>query len=158
VVSAGHSAGGNFALWLAARPRIAADSPLRIENPLAIGGVLALAPAGDFLEMHAQGACGGVMESLMGGSPSAVPDRYRAASPGQLLPIGKPQAIVIAARDASFAPLGRSYAKLAAAAGDKGVFVVDAPASGHFDVIAPITPTWNIVVQALRTVFSRIRP
>src|SRR6187401_1983813 len=57
VVAAGHSAGGNSALWLAARSRIPKTSPLWVEHPLAIGGVVALAPAGDFAELHAKNGC-----------------------------------------------------------------------------------------------------
>ena len=41
--------------------------------------MVALAPAGDFVEMHAKDGCSGIMEPLMGGSPSTVPDRYQAA-------------------------------------------------------------------------------
>src|SRR5688500_17760395 len=37
LVAAGHSAGGHLALWLAARPRLPHDSPLRTGDPIAIG-------------------------------------------------------------------------------------------------------------------------
>lgn len=156
VVAMGHSAGGNFALWLAARGRIAKDSPLRVENPLAIAGVLSLTPMGDLAEAHAAGACSGVMDQLMGGSPASVADRYRAASPGHLLPIGVPQAIVIAGKDVAFGALGRSYYTRAVAAGDAKMKLVEAPASGHFDVIAPTTPAWRIVMQSLHDVFETV--
>src|SRR4051812_19391349 len=36
VVAAGHSAGADFALWLAARSRLRPESPLRVKNPLMI--------------------------------------------------------------------------------------------------------------------------
>ena len=156
VVAAGHSAGGNSALWLAARRKIAKDSPLYVRDPLAVGAVLALAPAGDFAEMYEKNGCGGIMEPLMGGSPASVPDRYRAASPGELLPIGVPQAIVIAHRDERFRDFGRSYAAKATKAGDQQLFVVDAPHSGHFDVIAPTTGTWVIVRRALDALFAKM--
>lgn len=156
VVAAGHSAGGNSALWLAARRKIARESPLHVDDPLPIGGVLALAPAGDFAEMHEKNGCGGIMPSLMGGSPASVTDRYRAASPGELLPIGVPQAIVIAAHDQSFREFGRAYAAKARAAGDEQLVIVDAPQSGHFDVIAPSTSTWTIVRRALDDLFAKI--
>jgi len=155
VVAAGHSAGGNSALWLAARRGIPKTSPLWVEQPLAIAGVLALAPAGDFAEMHAKKGCGGVMDQLMGGSPSSVPDRYRAASPGELLPIDVPQALIIGGRDQSFNAFGHSYAARAKAAGERQLRVVDVPDAGHFDVIAPGTPTWPIVLNALQQLMSR---
>lgn len=156
VVAAGHSAGGNSALWLAARRKIAKDSPLYNADPLPIAGVLSLAPAGDFVEMHDKGGCGGIMEPLMGGSPKSVGDRYRAASPGELLPIGVPQAIVIAHHDERFMEFGRSYAVKAKAAGDYQLAVVEAPQSGHFDVIAPPTTTWPIVRHAIDELFTKI--
>ena len=156
VVAMGHSAGGNSALWLAARRRVPKTSELYVADPLPIGGVVALAPAGDFAEMYAKNGCGGIMDPLMGGSPATVPDRYRAASPGELLPLRVPQAVVIAERDSSFSEFGRSFAAKARAAGDGGLFVIDAPNAGHFDVIAPVTPTWTLVLQAIREVFARL--
>jgi acetyl esterase/lipase len=43
VVTTGHSAGGHLALWLAARPRLPADSPLRVAAPLPVKAVVSLA-------------------------------------------------------------------------------------------------------------------
>jgi len=149
VVASGHSAGGNSALWLAGRARIAKDSALYSRDPLPIAGVLALAPAGDFLEMHAKNGCGGVMEPLMGGSPASVADRYAAASPGQLLPTGVPQILIIGGRDTSFASFGRSFAELARKKSETRLRAVEIPEAGHFDVIAPATPAWKVVVHEL---------
>ena len=156
IVAAGHSAGGNSALWLAARPRIAKSSELYVANPLPIGAVLALAPAGDFVQMHDQNGCGGIMPALMGGSPADVRNRYLSASPGELLPIGVPQAIVVAHKDERFLAFGRAYAAKAKKAGDEQLIVVDAPQSGHFDVIAPTTSTWPIVKRTLDDLFRRL--
>lgn len=156
VVAAGHSAGGNSALWLAARPRIPRDSPLWVADPLAIGAVLALAPAGDFAEMHEKNGCGGIMDALMGGSPASVPDRYRAASAGALLPSGVPQSIVIGGRDASFSALGRSYVVKARAAGEARLTERVIDAAGHFDVIAPGTRAWDDVQGELRRLFAQL--
>ena len=156
VVAAGHSAGGNSALWLAGRRKIPQDSPLHVADPLTIGGVLALAPAGDFAEMHAKDGCGGVMDGLMGGSPAAVPERYRAASPGELLPIGVPQSIIIGGRDASFNAFGRAYVAKARAAGDSQLIERTIGAAGHFDVIAPTSPPWGEVLDELRRLFAQL--
>jgi acetyl esterase/lipase len=153
VVAAGHSAGANFALWLATRDRAAADSPLRSDNPLRIAAVLALSPAGDLAALHAQGVCGNVIDRLMGGAPDRVPDRYRAVSPGMLAPIGVPQILIVGGLDRNWGPPGRAYYALATAAGDTLARLVEAPASGHFDIIAPTTTTWPLVVQSLRTLF-----
>ena len=47
VIVMGHSAGGHLALWAAARPGIPAETPVSSTDPLAVSGVLALAPAAD---------------------------------------------------------------------------------------------------------------
>jgi acetyl esterase/lipase len=154
VIASGHSAGGNFALWLAGRARIASGSLLHVDAPLPIAGVLALAPAGDLAEMHAKHGCGGVLDQLIGGSPAAFPDRYAAASPA--LPLGVPQAVIIGAHDSQFASFGRSYARIATSQGDTQLRLLDAPDAGHFDLIAPMTSTWNIVLKALREVVTGI--
>lgn len=155
VIASGHSAGGNLALWLAGRSRIAKGSPLHVDAPLPIAGVLALAPAGDLAEMHAQGGCGGVLDQLIGGSPSSFPDRYAAASPP--VPLGVPQSLIIGAHDSQFASFGRSYARLAQSRGETQLRVIDAPDAGHFDLIAPTTSTWTIVTRALADLSGRTR-
>lgn len=157
IVATGHSAGGNLALWLAARHRIPKESPLYVDDPLPIAAVLALAPAGDLAEMHAKNGCGGVMDRLMGGSPASVPDRYRAASPAQLAPTGVPQVLIIGGRDVSFRSFGRSYYKVATAAGETSLRTIEVPAAGHFDVIAPTTAAWRIVRGALDELFAAMK-
>lgn len=155
VIASGHSAGANLALWLAGRGRIAKNSPLHVDAPLPISGVVALAPAGDLAEMQAKGGCGGVIDQLIGGSPSSFPDRYAAASPP--VPLGVPQSIIISAHDSQFASFGRSYAHLAQSRGETQLRVIDAPAAGHFEVIAPTTSTWAVVVNALHDLTKLIR-
>jgi len=157
VVAAGHSAGGNSALWLAARRRIPKGSPLHVDDSIAIGGVLALAPAGDLAEMHDKNGCGGMIDPLMGGSPALVPDRYRAASARQLAPSGVAQTLIIGGRDASFADFGRSYLKLARDAGESRLQAIEIPEAGHFDVIAPTTTAWAIVAKALADLFALLK-
>ena len=157
VIASGHSAGGQFALWLAARPKVPSSSALHVANPIRVRGVLGLAPAPDLEGLHASGVCGNVIENLMGGSPAAHPDRYAAVSPMQLTPIGVPQELVIGALDRMWTPIGRSYVARAAAAGDTQVEVVEAPESGHFDLLAPDTTTWPLVFGALKQLVARIR-
>ncbi len=150
VVAAGHSAGGMFALWLAGRGRIDRQSELYLANPLPVIGVLALAPAPDLEGLEAAGICGKVIDGLMGGSPADFPARYQAASPMQMVPLGLPQVLVVGAQDNSWGPVGRKYYQRAIAAGDKSVRLVEATESGHFDMIAPTTTTWPLVLRALR--------
>lgn len=156
VVAAGHSAGGQFALWLAARRKITATSDVYVANPLLVRGVLGLAPAPDLEGLHSAGVCGNVIDKLMGGSPADQPKRYAAASPMQLAPIGAPQVLVVGAHDQSWGPIGRAYFARTQAVGDTLVKLVEAPESGHFEMIAPATSTWPIVIEALRTLFARL--
>ncbi|MGQ0642968.1 MAG: alpha/beta hydrolase family protein [Gemmatimonadaceae bacterium] len=156
VVAVGHSAGANFALWLAARSRIRSQSPLRVAAPLPVAAVLGLAPAPDLAALHAQGVCGNVIEKLMGGAPDRMPERYGDVSPALMLPIGVPQLLIVGAQDRNWGPAGRSYYTLAVAARDTLVRLVEAPASGHFDVVAPTTGSWHLVMEALRDLVVRI--
>lgn len=156
VVASGHSAGGHFALWLAGRGKIPRTSELFVEQPLAVGGVLALAPAPDLEALQAAAVCGKVIDRLMGGSPAEHPDRYQAASPMRLAPIPVPQVLVVGVRDQSWGPIGRAYYHRANAAGDAQVRLVEAKESGHFEVIAPTTTTWPLVIESLRALFARM--
>ena len=85
-----------------------------------------------------------------------MPDRYRAASPGQLAPSGVPQVLIIGGKDASFASFGRSYLALAKNAGETRISAVEIPEAGHFDVIAPTVPAWKIVIEALEGLFAQV--
>ncbi len=154
VITAGHSAGGFFALWLAARPRIPAGNAMSSPNPLKVRGVLALAPAPDLEGLHGTGVCNRVINSLMGGSPAEVPDRYQVASMMQLAPIDVPTEVVIGVADATWAPIGRAYLKRAAERGDRRIHAVEVPGAGHFDVIAPFAPAWAQVMAGVRALFA----
>jgi acetyl esterase/lipase len=156
VVAAGHSAGGQLALWLAARDKMPAKSELYAASPLHVGGVLALAPAADLETLQAEGVCGGVVGKLLGGSPAERPERYGAVSPMQLAPIGVPQTVIVGARDEDWSPGGRSYFARARAAGDDRIELVVAPEAGHFELVAPATSTWPIVLEGVRGLLGKM--
>ena len=156
VIAMGHSAGGHFALWLAARPRIPAASELHDPAPLPVHGVLGLAPAPDLEGLQEVGVCGNVVDSLMGGSPTARPERYAAGSPMALAPIAVPSTLIVGGRDTRWAPIGSTYYEHARSAGDPLVQLVEAPASGHFDVIAPTTATWRLVTASLDALVTHL--
>ena len=158
VVVGGHSAGGQFALWAAARRKISPASELYTPDPLIPRAVFALAPAPDLEALQASGACRKAMDTLLGGSPADHPDRYAAGSPMQLAPIGLPQMLIVGAHDSTWGPIGRAYAARARAAGDTAVRLIEAPDAGHFELIAPATSTWPVVIGALRDLMAAIRP
>jgi dipeptidyl aminopeptidase/acylaminoacyl peptidase len=107
VVALGHSAGGHLALWAAAQPE------LGIRAAVAQAGVVDLTLAAE-LRLSA-----GVVQRLLGGSPEEVPDRYAAASPAALVPIGVPMLCVHGALDETVPPaVSERFAERAALAGD----------------------------------------
>jgi acetyl esterase/lipase len=148
VLALGHSAGGHLALWLAARSKLTARDPFRAENPVLPGAVLGLAPAPDLAHLHEKDICGGVIERLLGGSPESEPERYAMGSPMSLVPLGVPQVLILGRHDDSWAPVGRRYFERAKASGDD-VRLLEAPESGHFEMIDPRSTTWPLVRDAM---------
>ncbi|MGB5345350.1 MAG: alpha/beta hydrolase [Woeseia sp.] len=152
-ISMGHSAGGHLALWVAARARIPAGSPLASPEPLPVRGVLALAPAADLGYLYEQEVCGHVIDQLMGGSPADVPDHYGWGNPMQLAPDGIPQILIIGKYDDFWAPPGRQYFEAAEKRGDV-VRKIEATESGHFEMIDPDSSTWPLVLDAARDLLN----
>ena len=141
VYTAGHSAGGHLALWLASRARLPPDSDLFRLAPLPVAGVLALGAVTD-LDLFRIGppdSCHAAVELLMGGNPEAVPHRYAEASPLRRLPLGVPQLFIHGLEDEIVAASTvEAYAQTATRAGDS-VSVLTLPGAGHFDT-AVVTP------------------
>lgn len=149
VIAAGHSAGGHLAFWLAARHHIPHTSPLAKTQPnLTLKGVVALAGAVDLrLTLDLGGFFsfthgGPAVKALMGGTPGDVPDRYAAADPGELLPLGIPQVLVQGSEDDQIPPtLPMRWADAARRQGDP-VDVQIIPGASHFDVVDPESRAW----------------
>jgi acetyl esterase/lipase len=142
----GHSAGGQLALFAASR-RAGEGSG---GAPLPVAGVVALAPITDLATYGAaSGSCNSAVTPLMGGTASEMPDRYRAVSPIERLPIGVPVRIVHGALD-PIVPVAQSEAFVERARG-KGddVALTAVPGAGHFDVVGPGAEAWRAVVDAL---------
>lgn len=147
VIAAGHSAGGHLALWLAASPQFHDNALFSSARIVTLMGVLGLAPAPDLANLHQTGVCENVIDKLMGGSPSAFPERYALGSAMELVPIGIPQLLVIGGYDDNWGPEGRRYFTAAEAAHDQ-VDLIEAPQSGHFEMIDPDSSTWPLVLNA----------
>ena len=127
----GHSAGGQLALWAAART----NSRVRIARVCAQAGVCNLASAGS------------AAHELLGGGPDEVPERYRQADPMQLVPLGIPILLVHGAEDATV-PVKRSrrFAEAARAAGDD-VTLIEPNPGGHRTHVDPRTEAWEIAAS-----------
>jgi acetyl esterase/lipase len=157
VVVLGHSAGGHLAMWAGTRQRIAPKNPLFISKPLRIGGVINMAGPVDMTAniAHYEEMCRGpVVTDMMGGTPSAVPERYRNASANTMLPLGVPQ-ILIWGDHEDFVPqpLAEQYVSAATRAGDRARLVL-VPAAGHFETASPFTSAWPVVREAIRSVLN----
>ena len=148
VVVMGHSAGGHLALWAAARRRLPKDSPAATADPLPLRGAISLAGVPDLRQGAAKHVCGNAVEELMSGPAAQVADRYRQASPGEMLPLGVPQVLLHGALDRIVpVELSQEYAERARKAGDTARVQILSDA-GHFELIAPHTSAWPAVLAA----------
>ena len=141
VVAVGHSAGGHLALWLAARPRLPATSPLQTPDPLPIASVVSLGGLPDLeavAKSRDQGCGTKVVTRLLGKRP----DRYADTSVPHLLPIGVPQHLVNGREDRIIPfRFATDYRARAGAAGDEVTLHVP-PRTGHVELIAPESAAW----------------
>ena len=144
----GHSAGGQLALWAASKAR----GPGALRRPaLHFRGVVALAPVSDLAQGFRLNLSGGVVRDLLGGTPEEVPERYRDASPVELLPLGVPTTLLHGTADADVPyALSPAYVARAEAAGD-AVRLVTLEGGHHFDVIDPLSRFWPDVLQAVQS-------
>lgn len=133
VVVVGHSAGGQLALSVSARSKGAHFRTSRVQ-PVAAAG---LAAVSDLARTYEISAGNGAVNEFLGGGPDHVPERYAAASPIELLPLGIKQLIVHGFRDEALpVDLSRSYASTAQESGDSVDFV-ELPEAGHMDFLDP---------------------
>jgi acetyl esterase/lipase len=150
-VLAGHSAGGHLALWAASRHRLPAGS--RWRTPAASSfGVVSLAGVSDLAACHQLNLGQGAVDAFLGG-PEQHPDRYAAADPAALLPVGHQVRLVHGtADDLVPSAMSADYTERARAAGDADVESVLLPGAGHFDLIDPHSAAWPTVEAAFRSV------
>jgi acetyl esterase/lipase len=134
VIVAGHSAGGQLALWASARRRPpGVHGPTRV-HPIAAAGLAAVV---DLAGAHAISCGDSAVEAFLGGPSNRFDERIAAASPMALLPLGVDQLIVHGASDAALpVAMARRYAAAAIDAGDRVEFV-ELPDAGHMDFLDP---------------------
>jgi acetyl esterase/lipase len=137
VVATGHSAGGQLALWLAK------------QKTLALRGVVPLAAVSGLRRAWELKLSDGAVSEFLGRSPNDVPDRYHAASPIELLPLGMRQRILHGTSD-DVVPvrMSREYAAAAKRSGDDAK-LVEVEGAGHFELIDPRSAAWPIVTSAV---------
>ena len=139
----GHSAGGQLALWAAARSTLSGDAPGAAPrvSPRAVvsqAGIADLRLAADTPPSDEP------TRTLLGGSPEEHPERYALASPRERLPLGLEQLLLHGERDESVSLLiSESYWAAARALGDPVELRV-LPRTGHFEHIDASTEAWRV--------------
>ncbi|MBC8087583.1 MAG: alpha/beta hydrolase [Phycisphaerae bacterium] len=153
VVTTGHSAGGQLALWLASRKELKSGTAVYRANPLAVHGVVALGPITDMREYQTRQlrSCGNpAIESVLGGLPDAVPDRRLLVSPIERVPLGVRTILVAGDGDAIGSQSSlQAYAQAARSRGDS-VEVRLGPDEGHFEVLAPFKQSGKAAMDAIK--------
>lgn len=154
VVFWGHSAGGHLALWAAGRHKLAAGSPMFMENPLRPRGVVSVGGFGSLAEWERpiRDICGDDSVPKLAPAMMLQEDgteveradavRFADTSPDRLLPLGTSIVMLHGVFDqVAYPAMGLDFALDARKAGDR-VQVQVAPVSGHFEPIAPGTPAF----------------
>jgi 3-dehydroquinate dehydratase type II len=148
VVVMGHSAGGHLALWAAARNAGATSHPRPPEAVVPMAAV-GLAPVADLAAAHRLDLDDGAVEAMLRRGPDEAPNRYAAASPAEMVPLGVPQLIVHGDADSRVpVDLSREYVGAAADAGDTVVYD-ELEGVDHFALIDPTSVAWSKVVRGL---------
>jgi acetyl esterase/lipase len=156
VYAAGHSAGGQLALWLASRSKLPRDSELFRPDPLPIRGVLGLAAITDLAQYRIgpEKSCHSSVEPLLGGTPDSVVRRYAETSPIERLPLGVRQVFVQGEKDPIVSAASvRKYVAAAEEAGDTAE-VISVPTAGHFETSVAVPATEAALEQALRLLIA----
>ncbi len=148
MVLTGHSAGGQLALWAAARHLLPADAPWRLDRPAPLRGVVALAPIADFQVAGKLDVCGGAARQLLGGA-RFFEERRPYADPALLLPTGIATTLVQGRADVDVPQaVAEAYADAAAKAGEVvGVTLLEDV--GHFPLIDPAADACAVVAEEI---------
>jgi dipeptidyl aminopeptidase/acylaminoacyl peptidase len=125
-VLVGHSAGGQLALWAAKHARLP---------------VLALAPVSDVRDAAERRGPDSAPARFM------APEHYADGSPIELLPLGVRQILVHGTADDSV-PYEMSERYVEAAGGEAELVTLDG--IGHFELIDPQAPAFNVTLDAIR--------
>ncbi|MDQ2797195.1 MAG: alpha/beta hydrolase [Actinomycetota bacterium] len=140
VVAVGHSAGGQLAVWAAGRTKLPARAPgasprVQLTGVVAQAGVLDLAVAAE------TGVGSGAPQQLVGGTPAAVPERYRVADPIEAVPLAAPVFCLHSHSDQNV-PFAQSSAYVAAAEQAGGAARLHETQGDHFTLIDTSSAAW----------------
>jgi acetyl esterase/lipase len=146
LVTIGHSAGGQLALWAASAAAsgfCAGVSLPKIDAVVSQAGVVDLYAAAD-----AQLGRDAV-RALLGGGPAEQPARYASACPLRQLPLGVPQLLVHGRSDEHVpCEMSERYARAACEQGDAAT-VLALDEVGHFEHLDPRLEPWRRTIDWL---------
>ena len=151
VAVVGHSAGGQLALWAAARPGQPPDTPgaeplVTVRAAVSLAGVLDLETAATATSGEKETELRDSVLAVVGGTPDEVPDRYALLSPQRRVPLGVPQLLIHGDQDGTVpVSQSRTYHASATAAGDT-VRLDELAGVDHFDVIRSSKAYWDRVL------------
>jgi acetyl esterase/lipase len=158
IVLMGHSAGGHLVLWYAARKNLADTSQFYKADALDVQGIVSLAGITDIVKYrdnYDTQDCNTAVPGILGGEPKDVPERVAQINPVDLVPLAVPVRMIHGAAD-SIVPLAQStdfMMKARAAGDDVRTIVVDG--AGHFDLIAPFSVAWTMVLQEIQSLLEK---
>ena len=147
----GHSSGGQLALWLGARSKLAKSSELYTSDPLALKSILDIDGPPDLAAAQPSESRYCPMPAVTqftGGTPAEKPTRYHDGSAQPLLPLGIPQTILTAALLQKIPGLVDSYVAAAKVKGDS-VTIVSLGAVSHFAMLDPKSAPGKLVVATI---------
>jgi acetyl esterase/lipase len=155
VAAVGHSAGGQLAVWAAARPRLHSGEP-GAEPRVRIGAVVSQAGVLDLRLAAGLSSSAEPTRTLLG-EPGYDVEAYRIASPFERLPLGIPQLVLHGEDDETVSlRIAESYAARARDVGDLCELVV-LPDTGHFEHLDARSETWRVAREWLVTYASAAR-
>jgi acetyl esterase/lipase len=133
---AGHSAGGQLALCLAAHEK-------SITRVVSLAGVLDLRRGWD---LHLSNDA---VAQFLGGSPTEVPEHYREASPAeQPIPHAIQKVIHGTADDSVPYEISKGYAEGKKKSGER-VELITLPDTGHFEIVDPGSAVWPRIQEVV---------
>lgn len=155
VAFVGYSSGGHMALWLGGRRRVPTASPLAQPDPLPARVVISLAGITDLKRAWDLRLVNGAVSDLLGGLPEEQPERYAAASPIALLPLGTRQVLVHGDLDQTVPyQMAVDYQAAARASGDD-VTLLTQTRTGHSGLVYPTSEPWQ---QAQAAIVAALAP
>ncbi|MET7549335.1 alpha/beta hydrolase family protein [Streptomyces sp. NPDC058232] len=148
IVVTGHSAGGQLALWAAARHVLPQGSPWRLAAAPPLRGVVALAPIADFATAVELDVCSGAVGQLLGRAADFAA-RSPYADPAALLPTGIATAVVQGRTDLTVPhAVAEAFVDAAAKAGETvGLTLLEEV--GHFPLIDPAADACAVVAEEI---------